>query len=75
MSTQKQMCKYTVYIDEDTGQLYIETDDQFYEVEIGANVTEEINMTVSNLEMLRAYEPEYTEIEEETGFLSIFNDR
>ena len=51
------------YIDNETGQTYVQIGDETYELEVGDNVTEEV--ALKELEVIRLYDPkdiEYYEL-------------
>ena len=45
------------YIDNDTGQVYAEIGGKIFEMEIGDDITEELGLKVSDLEVLRVFDP------------------
>ena len=45
------------YIDNETGQIYAEIGGKMFEMEIGDDITEELGLKVSDLEVLRVFDP------------------
>jgi len=45
------------YVDNETGQVYAECNGQVFEMEIGDEVTDEVEMKIADFEVLRVYDP------------------
>jgi hypothetical protein len=45
------------YIDNETGQVYAECGNKIFEMEIGDDVTDDMEMKIADFEVLRVYDP------------------
>lgn len=52
-----------IYFDEKDCKLYVETDERVYELEVGADITEEAPFKVAGMEILKVHDP--TDVEED----------
>lgn len=65
MNTEVQLSDMIIYIDDNTGRLYVEASDRLYELEIGIDVTEEIGPSISELEVIKIFDPRDSNNEED----------